>query len=336
MQRPTRTRRTLLTAAACAAALVLAGCSSSSGGKKAEEAADEAVAGTADTPRMKVAMITHGAPGDTFWDIVRKGAQDAAKKDNIELVYSSDPSASKQAALVQNAIDQKVDGIAVTATKPEALRSVLAKAEKADIPVVGLNGGLEQWQELGMLSYFGQDERIAGEAFGKRLNEEGAKHALCVIHEQGSVSLQARCAGVKDTFEGETDILYVNGADMPSVKSTLQAKLQQDDSYDYVVTLGAPFAMTAVTTVSDAGSDAEVATFDLNKELVGALESGDIAFAVDQQPYLQGYLAVDALWLYRTNGNYSGGGEEPVLTGPAFVDAENIDEIAEFAQKGTR
>lgn len=336
MQRPTRTRRTLLTAAACAAALVLAGCSSSSGGKKAEEAADEAVAGTADTPRMKVAMITHGAPGDTFWDIVRKGAQDAAKKDNIELVYSSDPSASKQAALVQNAIDQKVDGIAVTATKPEALRSVLAKAEKADIPVVGLNGGLEQWQELGMLSYFGQDERIAGEAFGKRLNEEGAKHALCVIHEQGSVSLQARCAGVKDTFEGETDILYVNGADMPSVKSTLQAKLQQDDSYDYVVTLGAPFAMTAVTTVSDAGSDAEVATFDLNKELVGALESGDIAFAVDQQPYLQGYLAVDALWLYKTNGNYSGGGEEPVLTGPAFVDAENIDEIAEFAQKGTR
>jgi simple sugar transport system substrate-binding protein len=338
MQRPTRTRRTLLTAAACAASLVLAatGCSSSSGGKDAQEAPDDSVAGKAGTPRMKVAMVTHGASGDTFWDIVRKGAEAAAQKDNVQLVYSSDPSASDQAALVQNAIDQNVDGIAVTASKPEALRSVLAKAEKAGIPVVGLNAGLEQWQDLGMLSYFGQDERIAGEAFGERLNEEGAQRALCVIHEQGSVSLQARCAGVKDTFRGTTDTVYVNGADMPSVKATLQAKLQQDDDYDYVVTLGAPIANTAVTAASDAGNDAAVATFDLNTELVGALKAGDIAFAVDQQPYLQGYLAVDALWLYEHNGNISGGGKEPVLTGPAFVDAENIDEIAGFARKGTR
>lgn len=337
MHRPTRPRRTVLTAAACAAGLLLAaGCTSGSGGKEAQESADGDGAGKAGTPRIKVAMVTHAAPGDTFWDIVRKGANTAAEKGNVQLVYSSDPSASGQAALVQNAIDQNVDGIAVTASKPEALRSVLAKAEKAGIPVVGLNAGLEEWQDLGMLSYFGQDERIAGEAFGERLNEEGAEHALCVVHEQGSVSLEARCAGVKDTFKGKTDILYVNGADMPSVKSTLQAKLQQDDSIDYVVALGAPFALTAVSSVDDAGSDAAVATFDLNKELVNALEAGDITFAVDQQPYLQGYLAVDALWLYAHNGNFSGGGKEPVLTGPAFVDAENIDEIAEFARKGTR
>ncbi len=88
--------------------------------------------------------------------------------------------------------------------------------------------------------------------------------------------------------------------------------------------------------MSEGGGKAKVATFDLNKELVSAVEKGDIQFAVDQQPYLQGYLAIDSLWLHRTNGNFSGGGEQPVLTGPAFVDKSNVDTIAKFAAKGTR
>ncbi|MCF6523748.1 sugar ABC transporter substrate-binding protein [Streptomyces sp. JJ36] len=332
-----RARRTTATVAGlAAAALLAAGCSSSSGGKESQEEAEGLGAGKADTPRMKVAMITHAAPGDTFWDIIRKGAQAAAAKDNVELVYSSDPKAADQANLVQNAIDQKVDGIALTAAKPEAMKGVIAKARKAGIPVVGFNGGLDQWKDLGMLSYYGQDETIAGEAFGKRLNELGAKHTICVIQEQGHVALEARCAGVKKTFDGKTDILYVNGTNMPSVKSTIQAKLQADTSIDYVATLGAPFAITAVDSVEAAGSDASVATFDLNKDLTDYIRDGKIEFAVDQQPYLQGYMAVDALWLYEHNGNFAGGGEEPVLTGPAFVDDSNIDEIADFAQKGTR
>ncbi|WP_143673555.1 substrate-binding domain-containing protein, partial [Streptomyces griseiscabiei] len=212
----------------------------------------------------------------------------------------------------------------------------IAKAEKAGIPVVGLNSGMEVWQEQGLLSFFGQDEQVSGEAFGKKLNETGAKHAVCVIHEQGNVSLEARCAGVKKTFKGETENLYVNGTDMPSVKSTVTAKLKQDTSIDEVVTLGAPIALTSVQSVDDANSKAKVATFDLNKELTDAIKAGDIEFAVDQQPYLQGYLAVDSLWLYKNNGNYSGGGEAPVLTGPAFVDKDNVDQIAKFAAKGTR
>ncbi|MBZ9639940.1 sugar ABC transporter substrate-binding protein [Streptomyces sp. PSKA30] len=323
-------------AVAAAAALVLAGCSSSSGGKKAEEGADGASAGKATTPRMTVALVTHQASGDTFWDIVRKGAEAAAAKDNIELLYSADPNAGNQATLVQNAIDRNVDGIAVTLAKPDALKSVIGKAEAAGIPVVGLNSGVSDWKDLGLLEFFGQDETVAGEALGKRLNEVGAKKAVCVIQEQGNIGLTQRCDGVKKTFSGTTDTLNVNGTDMPSVKSTITAKLKQDSSLDYVVTLGAPFALTAVQSVSEAGSKAKVATFDLNKELTGAIESGDIQFAVDQQPYLQGYLAVDSLWLYKNNGNYSGGGEQPVLTGPAFVDKSNVERIAEFAAKGTR
>ncbi|MFJ2509803.1 substrate-binding domain-containing protein [Streptomyces griseoviridis] len=323
-------------AVAAAAALTLAGCSSSSGGKKSEEGASNASAGKASTPRMTVALVTHQAPGDTFWDIVRKGAEAAAAKDNIKLVYSADPSAGNQANLVQNAIDQRVDGIAITLAKPDAMKAVVAKATAAKIPVVGLNSGLSDWKKLGLLEFFGQDETVTGEALGKRLNEEGSKRAVCVVQEQGNVGLTQRCDGVKKTFSGKLDTLYVNGTDMPSVQSTITAKLKQDKAIDYVVALGAPFALTSVQSVSDAGSKAKIATFDLNSQLTGAISKGTIQFAVDQQPYLQGYLAVDSLWLYKNNGNYSGGGEAPVLTGPAFVDKSNVESVAKFAAKGTR
>jgi simple sugar transport system substrate-binding protein len=322
---------------AAAAALALTSCSSDSGGKKAdEEGADGASAGKAATPRMTIALVTHQAPGDTFWDIVRKGAETAAAKDNVKLVYSNDPNAGNQANLVQNAIDQKVDGIAVTLAKPDALRGVVAKARQAGIPVVGLNSGLSDWKKMGLLEFFGQDEGVAGEAFGRKLNEVGAEKAVCVIHEQGNVGLTQRCDGVKKTFDGTIENLYVNGTDMPSVQSTVTAKLKQDTGIDHVVTLGAPFAMAAVQSVDETGGKAKVATFDLNKELTDAVRKGDIEFAVDQQPYLQGYLAVDGLWLYENNGNYSGGGEQPVLTGPAFVDKANVERVAGFAAKGTR
>ncbi|MEW2118828.1 substrate-binding domain-containing protein [Streptomyces sp. NPDC005474] len=323
-------------AAAAAAALVLAGCSSSSGGKKAEDNGSGASAGKATTPRMTVALVTHQAPGDAFWDIVRKGAQAAADKDNIKLVYSADPDAGNQATLVQNAIVQKVDGIAITLAKPDAMKDVVAKATAAGIPVVGLNSGLSDWKKLGLQQFFGQDESVAGEAFGKKLNEVGSKKAVCVIQEQGNVGLTQRCDGVKKTFTGKLEILNVNGTDMPSVKSTITAKLNQDKAIDYVVTLGASYALTAVQSVGDAGSKAKVATFDLNKEMTDAITKGDVQFAVDQQPYLQGYLAVDSMWLFKNNGNYSGGGEQPVLTGPAFVDKSNVEKIAAFAAKGTR
>ncbi|MGC0328363.1 simple sugar transport system substrate-binding protein [Streptomyces sp. SAI-170] len=335
--RPRSRRIAPALALAAAAALALAGCSSSSGGKKAEEGGGGGgSAGKADTPRIKIALVTHQSPGDTFWDIVRKGAEAAAAKDNVELIYSADPNAGNQAGLVQNAIDQKVDGIAVTLAKPDALKDVVARAKAAGIPVVGLNSGVSEWQKLDLLEFFGQDETVAGEALGKRLNEVGSKKAVCVIQEQGNIGLTQRCDGVQKTFSGTIENLYVNGTDMPSVKSTITAKLKKDGDIDHVVALGAPIALTAGQSVSEAGSKAKVATFDLNKQLTKAIADGRIEFAVDQQPYLQGYLAIDSLWLYENNGNYMGGGEQPVLTGPAFVDKSNVASVDTFAAKGTR
>ena len=93
--------------------------------------------------------------------------------------------------------------------------------------------------------------------------------------------------------------------------------------------------MTAAQSVQNSGSAAKVVTFDTNAELVNAIKAGDVQWAVDQQPFLQGYLAVDALWLYLNNRNIIGGGM-PTLTGPAFIDESNIDAVAEYATNGTR
>lgn len=325
-----------LLAAAAVIALAAAGCSSE-GGKQEEEQANSGNAGVADTPRLTIAMITHEVPGDTFWDLVRKGAEAAAKKDNIELRYSNNADGPEQANLVQTAIDSKVNGIAVTLAKPDAMQGAVQKATAAGIPVVALNSGLKQWKAMGVTEYFGQDESIAGEAAGRRLAQEGAKKVVCVIHEQGNVSLEERCAGVRSGLGGAAVVenLNVNSKDMPSVKSTITAKLQQDKSVDRVVALGAPIAITAVESAKESGSAAKVVTFDTNKELVGSIRNGDVQWAIDQQPYLQGYLAIDSLWLYLTNGNVIGGGQT-VLTGPSFIDQKNIDTIAQYAERGTR
>ena len=288
------------------------------------------------TPSMTVAMITHAAPGDTFWDIVRKGAEAAAVKDNFKLRYASDTDGGAQATLVQNAIDSKVDAIAVTLAKPDALGPVMLKAQAAGIPVVVLNAGIEHWKSAGALSYFGSDDGLAGVEAGKRAASEGASHLLCVSQEQGHVALEARCDGLKRGFApGRFDKVYVIGTDMPSVRSTIAAKLKQDPSIDLVVTLGAPFGLTAIAAAKDVGSHAKVATFDTNPQIPAAIRSGDLQWAIDQQPYLQGYLAVDSLWLQKTNGHVIGGGAS-VLTGPYFIDKSNVERIAKFAAAGAR
>ena len=330
-----RTTRTAAALLAACALVVVAGCSSS-GGKEAKDSPSEGGGGqVATTEKLKIAMVTHSGEGDTFWDIVQNGAKVAARKDNVQFLYSANKEGKEQAQLIQAAIDQKVDGIVVTLAKPEAVQDVVKKAVAAGIPVVTINSGAEFSKGLGALSHIGQDEAVAGEAVGEELNKQGKKKALCVIHEQGNVSLEARCAGVKKTFEGTVENLNVEGTNMPASTSSIEAKLQSSADIDAVVTLGAPFAAASVKAKAGAGSDAEVNTFDLNADVVKQLKAGEIAFAVDQQPYLQGYEAVDALWLHSYNANELGGGK-PVLTGPQIVTDKDVPRLEKYTERGTR
>ncbi|WP_458575925.1 sugar ABC transporter substrate-binding protein [Streptomyces sp. ALB3] len=315
----------------------LAGCSST-GGKRAEErAAQQAAEGRSavNTPRWTFAMVTHSGDGDTFWDIVQKGAEQAAVKDNINFLYSHDAEGQQQAELVQTAIDKKVDGLIVSLAKPDSMKTVVAKAVKAGIPVITVNSGSAESKAFGALTHIGQDESIAGEAVGDELDKRGRKKVLCVLHEQGNVGHEQRCGGAKKTFGGTMQNLYVDGTNMPDVQASIEAKLDSDRSIDAVVTLGAPFAAAAVKAKQTAGSKAEIDTFDLNASVATGLQNESLGFAVDQQPYLQGYEAVDLLWLHRYNQNVLGGGR-PVLTGPQIITADDADELAEYTKRGTR
>jgi simple sugar transport system substrate-binding protein len=309
---------------------------SSSGGASSVASSSAAAAGTTVTggKSYTIAMITHETPGDTFWDKIKAGAHAAAAEHGITLKYSNDPIASNQATLIQNAVDSKVDGIATTLVTPDALAGAVKSAIAAKIPVVGFNSGISAYKQLGALMYFGSDENLAGNTVGARLTAEGVKHPLCVIQAQGSVALQARCAGVTAKAPGTTD-LQVDGSNLQSTTSTLEAKLAQDKTIDAIVTLGAPIALAALQAKTQAGSKAKIVTFDLNADAANAIKAGTIEFAVDQQPYVQGYEAVDSLWLYLSNGNDIGGGQ-PVLTGPSIVDSTNIAAIAGYAARGTR
>jgi simple sugar transport system substrate-binding protein len=326
--------RKLVTVIAAGVLLTITACSSQGGAQNAPGAAGGG-GGGGGSKTFTIAMVTHEAPGSTFWDRIRAGAEQAAKQHGIDLKYSNDPDSGKQATLIQNAIDSKVDAIAVTLANPDAVGPTLQKATQAGIPGTVFNSGLDKYQQYGALGYFGSDESLAGQSAGQRLAKEspGGK-AICVVHEQGNSSLETRCAGVKQGLPN-TENLQVNGQDLPSVQSTIQAKLAQDPSITDIVTLDAGIAGAAVQAQTAAGTHAKIVTFDLSPDVVQAIKDKKIEFSVDQQPYLQAYLAVDSLWLYLINGNVIGGGK-PVLTGPAFVDSSNIDAIATYAANNTR
>ncbi|XVV09335.1 sugar ABC transporter substrate-binding protein [Actinoplanes sp. CA-131856] len=327
-------RRSTFRIAALGAAVVLAATACSGGGREKTEESDTGGGNAAGSSGYTIAFITHETPGDTFWDKVKNGANQAAKDTGVTLKYSNDPEAPKQAVLIQNAVDSKVNGIATTLVTPDALAGAVKAATDAKIPVVGFNSGINEYQRLGALMYFGSDETLAGTEAGKRLAEQGAKHPLCVIQQTGSVALEARCAGVKSSVPG-TENIQVNGADDAAVTSTLQAKLAQDKSIDAIVTLGAPQALDAIKARQQSGSQAKLVTFDLNEQAATEIKSGNILFSIDQQPYVQGYMAVTSLYLNLKNGNDIGGGKA-VLTGPSFVDSTNIDKILPFTKNNTR
>jgi simple sugar transport system substrate-binding protein len=285
---------------------------------------------------MTFAMVTHSDEG-SFWSVVKKGAEQAAKDEGVKLVWSpSNNDPQKEAQLIDAAVSQKVDGLAVSVPNADAIKGSLAKAKSAGIPIITLNSGQDQSQALGAITHVGQDESVAGKAAGARLKSDGAKKVLCIIHEQNNIGLQQRCDGVKAGFGGNVTNLQVKGtADIATTQTEIKSKLQADKSYDAVIALNPDIAVAAATSIKGASSNAKLATFDISPDVIKDIKSGTIDFAVDQQQYLQGYLPIVFLKLFKTNANTVGGGR-PVLTGPGFVDKANAATVEKLAGQGTR
>jgi simple sugar transport system substrate-binding protein len=327
-------RHPRLQAVVMAAPLLLAACTT--GGDDSEGSSSSGGGGGGGgNSDLSFAVITHGSAGDAFWDVVQNGAEAAGEDLGVSVDYQSDGDPQRQAQLIDAAVNQDVDGIVVSMANPDALQDSVEAAVEAGIPVVTINSGGDRSAEFGAIGHVGQDETIAGQGAGRELAAAGATNVLCVVHEAGNIGLEQRCSGASEGLGSQVTQVQVDINDLQGAQSTIASQLQTDVSIDAVLTLNSAVAAIAVEAAADAGSEAQVATFDLNQDVISGIQGGDIAFAVDQQQYEQGYLPLVMLKLYAENLNTVGGGQ-PVLTGPGIVDESNVDEIADLASAGTR
>jgi simple sugar transport system substrate-binding protein len=289
-----------------------------------------------------IAVVTHGQASDPFWSVFKRGVDDAAAQMGATANYSAPATFDmvEMASLIDAAVATEPDGLVVSVPDYPALQDSLAAASEAGIPIITVNSGSDVYQEIGAITHIGQDETIAGQAAGARLAEEGATHVLCINHEVGNAGLDARCAGAQEAIEeagGTLEVVQVDLNDAAGITATVSSTLQADDTIDAILALGPTASTPAMVALDDLDLTGEmpIATFDLSTDVIQAIIDGNMLFAIDQQQYLQGYLPIVFLTLYRDNLNTVGGGQ-PVLTGPGFVTAENAEQVLELTGEGSR
>ncbi|MCH7581551.1 MAG: substrate-binding domain-containing protein [Acidobacteria bacterium] len=320
-------------------AMVLAACTSDDGADTT--AADEGTATTEEVDLSQGAdltfhMVTHADDG-VFWSVVKRGAEDAAAALGVNLVWSpsfNDP--EKQVQDIEAAIAAGTDGLAVSLASPEAVGPAAKAAADAGIPLYTINSGVNQYKDLGATTHVGQTEIVAGNGAGEFFNSLGATKVLCARQEQGNIGLEERCQGLEETFNGDVVSEFIGGDDDPTgQEATISALLAADEAIDGILGTGPNVAVRAVEACVTAGRTCFIGGFDISTDIINLIESGDIAFTVDQQQYLQGYLPIVLLFLEVTNLNTAGGGL-PILTGPGFVTTANAGEVKALVDAGTR
>ena len=345
-------KRGYLLAALAAVGLVAAACSSDDDGGATTEATAGVTAGdttgatTGDTTGdtvdvsqgqdVNLYVITHGDDG-VFWSVVQKAVEQAGADLGINVTYQgANNDAETQSQMIEAANATNPDGIAISLADPEGVSAAAQAVTDAGIPLYTINSGVNNYQDLGAVTHVGQTETIAGNGAGERFNELGVTKILCGRQEQTNVALEERCEGLDETFDGEIVSEFVGlDADPEAQEQQIAALLQEDPDIDGFMGTGPNLPLRAIAAAETAGRELQIAGFDLSPDLISAIEAGDVQFTVDQQQYLQGYLPVVLMYLQATNLNTAGGGL-PILTGPGFVDTENVAEIKALVDQGTR
>jgi simple sugar transport system substrate-binding protein len=201
---------------------------------------------------------------------------------------------------------------------------------------------MEKAEELGALNYIGSDEYLAGKTGGEYFAEHGATNVICVNTVPGAANLEARCQGVLDAMTEaghsaeQLPLPATSFGNPTAVAEAIKAQLLQDDSIDGVITISQADADSAANAIAQAGAGERVALggFDMNQTILDRIQNGTQAFAIDQQPYLQGYLATSLLHAHAAFGTDVP--TSPILTGPAIVDASNVEQALAGLAQGAR
>ena len=292
---------------------------------------------SAQTKTPTILVISHGQASDPFWSIVKNGAMQASKDSQVKVEYRAPETFDMVAMsqLIGAAVNQKPDGIVVSNPDPDALGPVIKKAIAAGIPVISMNAGIAASARLGIALHVGQEELSAGRIVGAELKKRGGTKILCVNQEVGNYSLDQRCKGVTEGFGG-TVVILPTSTEPAEIESKIRAALTSDASINVVLGLSAPLvgerAVAAVQGLG-LGGKVKVASYDLSANFLKAIVDGKAEFAIDQQPYLQGYLPVTFLALKARYGTIPSGN---VPSGPSFVTKETAAKVIALSAKGIR
>src|SRR6266581_2776509 len=292
---------------------------------------------------IKFYVITHGQASDPFWSVVKKGVDQAAKDMGVTAIYEAPASTTFDVVAMSHLIDTAVAahpaGLVVSIPDPTGLGPSIKAAVAAGIPVISINSGSDVAKSLGVLVHIGQTEEQAGIGGGQKMGTAGVKHALCVNQEVGNAALALRCKGFKEGLAqtgGTITELGVNLSSPTQTQQTIEAALQHNPTIDGILTLGPTGATPAIKALQDLNKTGQIklATFDLSSDVLNAIKGGQMMFAIDQQQYLQGYLPIVLLTLYKTNLNTIA--NDILQTGPGFVTSDNVSQVIKLTAQGTR
>ena len=287
-----------------------------------------------DAPRISV--VTHGQASSPFWAIVRTGVEAAERQMNVQVDYKAPDvySLERMIALIDDAVAAKPDGLVVSFPEP-GLSSAIRRAVNAGIPVVTINSGSDAFRSLGVLAHVGQPEDRAGLAAGRRLARAGVRRALCVNQQVGNVGLDARCAGLASAMRAAGGSSRVLGVDDQSTDTPGRiAEAVVSGRIDGILAANATSGLQAVEAVASVKrrGAVEIGAFDLGPDTLHAVQKGTLLFAVDQQPYLQGYLPVVMLANRARYGLFPAQGDV-VATGANFVTKRNAAQALELSER---
>jgi simple sugar transport system substrate-binding protein len=333
------TRRKLLTgtglvSATAAASALLAACSSTSSSGSSTSTASSAAGNFPSTPPWKFTFVCH-VTTNPFFVATQYGMADAAALLGIPKpawTGSTTSNISEMVSATNAAISSKANGIALAVISTTAFKTPVANAMNDGIPVVSYNAdGNVGNPGTNRLAYIGQDLFVSGQALGQRIvaGMPNGGDAVGFIATPGTANIQPRIDGATQAIKTSGKNInfkpVTSGALLPQENTTINAYILAHKS-----TLKGIFAVDAGSTqtvgqmIKKYNLQGKVASggFDLNAPTLQYVQGGSLDFTIDQQPYLQGFLPVLALYLF----NLSGGLVAPVETntGLTFVTKDNV------------
>lgn len=295
-----------------------------------------AAAGPAVAEGERFVLISHAPDSDSWWNTIKNAIALAGEQMGVTVEYRNPPTGdlADMARIVEQAAASNPDGIISTIADFDVLSGPLSDAVARGIPVITINSGtVEQSKEIGALLHVGQPEYDAGFGAGERAKAEGVTSFLCVNHYITNPASVERCQGFADALGVDLGSQMIDaGQDPAEIQSKVAAYLQTNPDTNGILTLGPTSAHPTIAAVDDNGMAGNIyfGTFDLSTEIADAIKADTIAFAIDQQPYLQGYLPVVILANLARYGVVPG---NSINSGPGFVTKDNIALVEEFAGK---